>query len=198
MSVVFATTLKKAFDPYFPAPIDAWLDFASLCREESFNRDETIKEANSTARDFHFILEGSVGVFIWKDNGEVCLDFAFENNFIGDYMSVLTGEMSPLLIRAIEPSRVLSINRLDYLNLGKTEIGMVLMRAAAESSYITKQRQQIDLLTKTAELRYIEMLQVNPQWVLRVPQKYLASYLGITPQSLSRIRKTVHQQKTRP
>lgn len=63
------------------------------------------------------------------------------------------------------------------------------MRVAAESSLIAKQQQQIDLLTKTAEQRYEEMMQQRPDWVRRLPQKHLASYLGITPQSLSRIRR---------
>ena len=68
---------------------------------------------------------------------------------------------------------------------------MILTRAAAEGSYIGKQQQQINLLTKTAEQQYRELLQTNPDIVARVAQKHLASYLGITPQSFSRIRRLV-------
>ena len=58
----------------------------------------------------------------------------------------------------------------------------------AENSFVEKQQQQIDLLTKTAEKRYTELLQKNPEIIQRIAQKHIASYLGITAQSLSRIR----------
>jgi CRP-like cAMP-binding protein len=86
---------------------------------------------------------------------------------------------------------MLRLTKTDYLQLGQTEIGSILMRAAAESSYVAKQQQQIDLLTKTAEQRYMELLQMHPDIVHRVAQKHLASYLGITPQSFSRIRRNI-------
>lgn len=185
----FETILKNAFDPYFPAPIEAWRDFASYCKFEQYRKDFILKEQFTKAKKFYFILEGSVGVFLQVDSSDVCLDFAFENNFVGDYMSILTGESSPLFIQTTENCKLLAINRDDYLALGKTEIGIILMKAAAESSYISKQMQQIDLLTKTAEQRYAELIKYNPEIIQRITQKHIASYLGITPQSLSRIRK---------
>lgn len=187
--MAYANILKTAFDPYFPAPVKAWHDFASCCTELQTKKEITLKEEYAAAQHFYFIVKGVVGVFLSTQQQEVCLDFAFENHFVGDYMSILTGTSSPLVVKTIEPCTLLVIKRKDYLNLGQTEIGMVLMRAAAESSYILKQKQQIDLLTKTAEERYAEIIQENPQIIKRVPQKYIASYLGITAQSLSRIRK---------
>jgi len=65
--------------------------------------------------------------------------------------------------------------------------GQKITRLVAEGSYIEKQQQQIDLLTKTAKSRYIEQLQTR-NGIEKIPLKYIASYLGITPQSLSRIR----------
>lgn len=186
--ISYARILKKAFDPYFPAPIEAWMDFANKCTQISFAKECLLKEAYTSAKYFYFIIEGSIGIFLWKDNQEACLDFAFENNFVGDYMSVLTGKPTPLIVKTLEPVKLLAIKREDYLQLGNTEIGMILMRAAAESSYIHKQQQQIDLLTKTAKERYEELQKTQPQLIQRIAQKYLASYLGITPQSLSRIR----------
>ncbi len=184
-----STALKKAFDPYFDAPKQAWFEFAELCQEIEFPKEFILKKAHESERFFYFILKGSMGVFLWKDNNPVCLDFAFENHFIGDYMSILTGAPTPLEIKTLDASTVYRISRDNYLQLGQTEIGNTLMRIAAESSFISKQQQQIDLLTKSAKQRYEELSLHFPQIELRVAQKYVASYLGITPQSLSRLRK---------
>jgi len=72
-------------------------------------------------------------------------------------------------------------------------MGMLLFLIGAENSFVEKQKQQIDLLTKTAEQRYVELLRKNPKIVQRIAQKHIASYLGITTQSLSRIRKKAAQ-----
>ncbi|MEO1450402.1 MAG: helix-turn-helix domain-containing protein, partial [Bacteroidota bacterium] len=65
---------------------------------------------------------------------------------------------------------------------------------ATEEEVANKQKQQIELLSKTAEERYRELLTKQPELVLRVPQKHIASYLGITTQSLSRIRKKMERE----
>jgi CRP-like cAMP-binding protein len=66
------------------------------------------------------------------------------------------------------------------------------MQVSAETSFVEKQQQQIELLTKTAEERYKILLKRFPEIHQRIAQKHIASYLGITPQSLSRIRSTLN------
>src|SRR5690554_480251 len=65
----------------------------------------------------------------------------------------------------------------------------LLFLFASEALFVHKQKQQIDILTKTATERYIELQARQPKIIQRTPQKHIASYLGVTPQSLSRIRK---------
>lgn len=186
-----AQILKAAFDTYYPAPLDAWKDFADKCEVVEIKKDTVLKQSNTSEKHFYFIVHGMIGVFLWKENNQVCLDFAFENHFFADYMSLLTGQSTPIKIMVLEDATLFRISRKDYLELGSTEIGTILMRVAAENSFISKQQQQIDLLTKTAEQRYSELFQQLPEVVQRVAQKHLASYLGITPQSFSRIRKNI-------
>jgi len=184
-----AEILKAAFDPYYSAPLEAWQDFARHCETIQYPKDYTLKDAGNRERYLYFMVRGSAGIFIWTGNQFACLDFAFENHFFADYMSILTGIPTPLKVITLEPCHVLRIHRDEYLALGNELIGNHLMRIAAESSFIAKQQTQIDLLTKSAEQRYEELLQHSPEIVRRVAQKHLASYLGITPQSLSRIRR---------
>jgi CRP-like cAMP-binding protein len=105
-------------------------------------------------------------------------------------MSMLSGKATPLQTMLLEDCRLLRLTREDYLKLGETEIGMVLTKTAAENSFMHKQQQQIDLLTKTAQERYDEFLVDFPGIVNRISQKHIASYLGITPQSFSRLKKS--------
>jgi CRP-like cAMP-binding protein len=184
--------IKKIFDPYFEAPLEIWESFASFLKQSSYKKNEIIKGANKTEKHLSILIEGSAGIFLWKENSTVCLDLCYENEFFGDYMSFLTQKPTELFTQAIEPTEVLSISYSDLNELYmSSEIGMHIGRTAAESLFIHKQTQQIDLLTLTAEERYLNLLKRQPEIVKRTPQKHIASYLGITPESFSRIRKKI-------
>lgn len=183
--------LKAAFDPYFEAPLEAWVQFASLCDVITFKKNEIIKPYGQAERYGYFILSGSGGVFIWKEHHYVCLDLMYENTFFADYMSLITQKTSPLETMALEASEMLRISRQNIDRLKETPMGQFIFMVSAEWSFVDKQQQQIDLLLKTAEQRYLELLEKQPHILLRTPQKHLASYLGITTQSLSRIRRKI-------
>ena len=181
--------LKTTFSSFYDAPLEEWEEFVSYCETRSYPKDYTLKESESAGKFLYFMINGSAGTFLWKESTLVCVDLFFENHFFGDYRSILSGQPNSLQIITLEESLVLRITRDNFLALGK--IGNILMRIAAENSYVTKQQQQIDLLTKTAEQRYLDFIKNSPKIVQRVAQKNLASYLGITPQSLSRIRRNI-------
>jgi CRP-like cAMP-binding protein len=183
--------LKKSFDKYFDAPLETWIKFAKLCDNVTFEKEEIIKKSNTRERYFYFILKGSAGIFLWGKSNFVCVDFAFESSFFCDYMSLLTGEPTALQTMTLEKSEMLRITKDKYDRLSLQPIGEIIRRFASEASFIDKQQQQIDLLTKTAQQRYQTLIYKFPDIFKRTPQKYIASYLGITPQSLSRIRKMV-------
>ncbi|MBL0316474.1 MAG: Crp/Fnr family transcriptional regulator [Flavobacteriales bacterium] len=187
---MLSSILKKSFDPFFIAPIEAWQEFARYCEPTSFEKDEVMKEMDATEKYFYFILSGSAGIFLWKENNFVCLDFAFDHSFCCDYMSLLLKKSTPLQLVALEKSEMVRIKSEDFYKLGQTPVGQVIVQISAETSFIEKQQQQIELLTKNAEERYRILLEKFPDIQNRVAQKHIASYLGITPQSLSRIRKS--------
>jgi CRP-like cAMP-binding protein len=115
----------------------------------------------------------------------------YEDQFFADYMSLITHEASPLETIALEDSEMLKIKSENIEKLKQTPMGQLLFLISAETTFVDKQQQQIDLLLKTAEQRYREMISKHPDIILRTSQKHIASYLGITTQSLSRIRKKI-------
>ncbi|GAB4413532.1 MAG: hypothetical protein OHK0039_20560 [Bacteroidia bacterium] len=104
-------------------------------------------------------------------------------------MSLLTGRPTPLQLVALEDAEMLRMSAADYHALTQKSMGRVIRLVAAERSFVEKQEQQIELLTQTAATRYHLLRNRYPDIHRRIAQKHIASYLGITPQSLSRIRK---------
>lgn len=183
-----AEKLKHVFDQFFKVDIQVWKNFEKLGVIKELPKETVIKKANTTERYFNFVINGSGGILIWKKSNFICIDIAYENDFLNDYMSFTMQKATPIEVRLFEDSSILQI---PYENFQKTfavgNFGEKITRLAAEISFIDKQNQQIDLLTKTAKQRYLEILKYK-KGIERIPLKYLASYLGITPQSLSRIR----------
>jgi len=185
---MLAEILKKSFDKYFNAPIEAWIEFASCCEPITFEKDQVIKPQGTIEKFFYFIIKGSAGIFLWKENNLVCLDFAFENSGCCDYMSLLTKEPTELEVVALENSEMIRISSADFYRMGKKSVGQTMMQMTAEASFVEKQQQQIELLTKSADERYRILQKKFSNIQQRIAQKHIASYLGITPQSLSRLR----------
>jgi CRP-like cAMP-binding protein len=187
----YAQILKNAFDKDFDAPLEAWEQFTERCECVYFKKNEVIKHQNQTERYFYFMLKGSAGLFLWKENNFVCLDFAFDLQFCADYMSLVTNQPTPLEVIALESAEMLRMSAYDYHLLTRKTVGSVIRLILSEISFVDKQQQQIDLLTKSAKERYRILLQKFPGISNRIAQNHIASYLGITPQSLSRIRKEI-------
>lgn len=182
--------IKEAFDPFFNVPVEAWKSFADLGEIVSSAKDQIIKRADTVEKYLSFILSGSGGILLWNKSNFVCIDLCYEGEFFGDYMSFLDQQPSPIEVVTFEPSELFRISRTNFVKLSESSvIGDKIRRSASEALYIHKQKQQIDILIKTAAERYAELQTRQPQIIQRTPQKYIASYLGVTPQSLSRIRR---------
>jgi len=183
--------LKANFDKYFEAPIEVWKKFVNLCEEVDFKKNEILKPSGQKESNAYFILEGACGSFLWKENNYMCLDIVLENDFFADQMSLITGQASPIETIALEKTKALKISKSNIDKLKQSPFGSTLFLIGAEHSFVEKQQQQIDLLMKTAEERYSLLLLKNPNLLKRIAQKHIASYLGITTQSLSRIKKVL-------
>ena len=187
-----AVKIKFFFDQFYQAPINVWEEFTSFLLPKSFSKNTVIKNSNEKANFFYFIIKGSAGIFVPRNNIDACIDLCYENEFLGDYMSLLLNQPTAIFIKAFEKIKLLAISREKLFDLyTNTAVGDRIGRIAAETMFIQKQIQQIELLTLSAEQRYRNLLNRQPHVVQRTPLKYIASYLGITPESFSRIRKNL-------
>lgn len=140
-----------------------------------------------------FVVNGCFKVFHTDRNAaEQILYFAIENWWISDIDSFINRIPSKLTIQALEDSEILLISKMDkeqlYQEMPEVER---LMRLKFQSSIIALQRRIIDNLSKSSEERYIEFLKKYPQIAHRLTNIQIAAYLGVTPESLSRVRKKI-------
>lgn len=189
---VIGKQLKDKFDTFFKVDIELWEAFAANLTLRKFAKNEIIKDTDRIEHYLNFIIGGSVGNFILSNGSETCISLSVPNNFSSDYYSFLTQKASVIQIRALEPSELLSISHQNLSDLySKSSKGVWIGKAIAEQLFIQRQQVQIDLLTLTAEERYLKLLTEKPEVIQKVSLKHIASYIGVTPESLSRLRKKI-------
>jgi CRP-like cAMP-binding protein len=144
-----------------------------------------------------FVEKGMLRSYTVDDKAsEHIVQFAFEGWWIADQYSFLTGEPSVYNIDALEDSELLLLTKTAEEEMLKKIPKMDrYFRILLQNSLIATQRRLISSLSHTAEERYIELVQFSPTIPQRVPQHMMASYLGITPETLSRIRKQMALRK---
>ncbi|HEY0042436.1 MAG TPA: Crp/Fnr family transcriptional regulator [Flavisolibacter sp.] len=132
-----------------------------------------------------------------EKGGEHILQFAFEGWWIGDQYSFLTGEPSTYTIDALEDCQLLLITKEAEDNMLESVPKMErFFRILMQNSMIAMQRRLVNSLSKTAEEKYSDLVVSCPSIPQRVPQHMMASFLGITPETLSRIRKQISVRKS--
>ncbi len=138
-----------------------------------------------------FVLSGRLRNYYFDDSGnEITCYFVTPENFISSFTSFLTNTPANENISALEDTvlRVISKKDLEELSVRVQKI-QIFRRVIAENFFITMEKRIAMLQSQSAYERYERMLKDNPDIILRVPLKYTASFLGITPQHLSRLRK---------
>ena len=140
-----------------------------------------------------FISKGLLRTYNIDDKGvEHMSVFGWEGWWLSDFNSFLTGVPAVFNIDAIEDSELLMISRADYEAL---TISVPIMdryfRILYQNSIVTKERRLMSSITHTAEEKYVQLAESNPKMIERVPQNMIASYLGIAPETLSRIKKNL-------
>ncbi|WP_300675250.1 Crp/Fnr family transcriptional regulator [Soonwooa sp.] len=166
--------------------------FCSKLTEAKFPKKSLILEKGKVEKYLSFIEKGIVRFNIPKLDYDFTFGFAFENSFVSAYDSFITQTPSTYNIQAISDCTLWQISYKDLSEIYEhTRIGERIGRKIAEAIYLKKVKREISLLEDTAKKRYLDLLKEQPELVQKIPLKYLASYIGIRPQSLSRIRKEI-------
>ena len=144
-----------------------------------------------------FVEKGILRSYTLDDKGaEHVLQFATEGWWIADLSSYLTGEPSPFHIDAIEDAELLLINKASW-NEALEKIPQLerYFRILIQNHLIATQKRLMQSLSDTAEVKYLRYIQLYPDCLQRIPQHMIASYLGVTRETLSRLRRQLADRK---
>jgi CRP-like cAMP-binding protein len=162
----------------------------SKLRPGNLKRKEFLLKQGQVARDLAFVVDGCLRAFALDDNGfEHILQFAPTGWWISDMSSVISRRESLLNVDSIKPSQVLLLSREDQLTLFD-EVPRLerYFRVLTENGLVSSRMRLIENLSLTARQRYQRFCQTYPNLINEIPQKYIASFIGVTPEFLSKIR----------
>ncbi len=185
--------LKEIIDHYYPLSAQSFEKLEGLIQQVQLSKKTIIFDPKQYEPKFYFIAKGSARVFIIDDEGnEVSYILFLEKDYLLSYDGYLHQKPSYEYIELLEDSILYELNTEDLKALYQTDLELAnLGRALADQfAYATEQR-FIDRLSLSATARYKKLIENHPEIVQRIPLKYIASYLGITQVSLSRIRSKI-------
>lgn len=171
--------------------------FLSLFRSKKLKKREYLLQAEDICRYEYFVVSGCLRSYYRDEKGqEHVVQFAIEDWWIGDMRSFITQTPAWLYVDALEDTEVLMLGKAELDRL-YTEIPALerYFRIRIQNAYMAEQQRQSSILSKTAEERYLEFIQKYPQLEQRLSQVQIASYLGITPEFLSKIRGNLSRKK---
>lgn len=167
------------------------LQIAAVCQYKKLRKRQYLLQEGDVWKYNAFIVKGCVRTYTVDEKGnEHILNFAIENWWTGDRESLQTGNPSAYNIDALEDAEIILITKTNFDQLcSDIPAFNDMVNAILQKSFVASQRRIHTFLSLGAEEKYQQFLERYPQLAMRVPQGMIASYLGITAETLSRVRK---------
>lgn len=181
----------KQFPHYTPGVYEEILPYLSI---KNIEEGEYFLRGGKICREICFIKKGLLRLYYLNDGKEITNCFCKENTIMTSYSSLITQKESDIAIQAIEPSELIVFSYSSLQQLYKKNIfWQQLGRLAAENEFITAECHNRFLRDLSATERYKQILSDDAELLQRVPLNYLATYLQVAPETLSRIRKKISE-----
>lgn len=172
------------------SPVDL-ADIAARFRKKALKKNEYLLREGHVCKDIVFVQSGCLRLFYISNDIETSVWFSFENSSAIEISSFISGQPTTYYLQAIEDSEILYLPKteLNKLYLAYPQM-QEMMKNFLEDVVLNLINRLTSLQRDTAEQRYLQLLN-NPAYLRKIPQKYLASFIAVTPTSLSRIRRQI-------
>ncbi|MEN9458786.1 MAG: hypothetical protein RL135_1376 [Bacteroidota bacterium] len=166
---------------------------------KKIRKKQYLLQEGNICRHLAFVEKGLLRSYNVDEKGiEHMIHFAWEGWWMADMLSFLSNEPSTYHIDAIEDAELLLISQQDFEEMFlKVPVMERYFRILFQNNIISKERRLISSITNSAEEKYIHLTATNPELIKRIPQQLVASYLGITPETLSRIKNKLAKGTTK-
>lgn len=187
--------LFKTFQQEFGFSKKLLEEFSSHFERKTFEKGDFILKEGQVCHYTYFVNKGFAMYYQLHDGNIVPCDFASENDWVCYIKSFSTGTPSDMIITALEPMETYALSKTALQNISKTHPQIFLISNFLTEHYFVQNTQHASNLAKlNAKERYLAFQKNHSDWLQRIPQYYVASYLGIKPQSLSRIKKELSKK----
>jgi CRP-like cAMP-binding protein len=184
--------IKKYFESKVTVTEHDWKKFSTKLQQRKFAKNATILRQGNTEEYLSFIEQGILRFHVQSEDRDFTFAFGYEGNFVSAYDSFLIQAHSQYEVTTITETILWSVKYADLQEIyNTTSIGDRIGRLASEELFKIKMKRLLSLMTESAEERYLNLMENDPILLQMIPLKYLASYIGITPEALSRIRKRI-------
>jgi CRP-like cAMP-binding protein len=184
--------IRKFIENITPMNDTDWQFFSSKLQIVKLKKNATLLTIGEIENSLSFITKGIIRLYIPREEHDLTFGFLFENEFVTAYDSFLTKMPSEYQIETLTETTLWKISDKDLQEVyERTNSGNIIGRKMAERMFLLKSKRELSLLSKTAEERYLDLFADRPRLLQQIPLKYIASYIGVTPQALSRIRKRI-------
>lgn len=183
-------SIHQAINKLQPLTETEWNSFSEKLTVKTLAKGDFIIQAGQIENHIYFINSGATRNYFTREDKEYTVDFQFAGEFVTAYYSLITREPGTVNIELLESTEVVVIAYTDLKEFyNRYHNGERIGRLIAEYQYVRRLRREMDLLALSAEERYAQLMQRNPTLIQTLSVKHVSSYLGIQPESLSRIRK---------
>ncbi|WP_428663211.1 Crp/Fnr family transcriptional regulator [Runella sp.] len=188
--------LIRHFQEYIPLTEEEIKLLEPRVQTRRIKRRQMILQEGFVCRHYSFVVEGCFKMYGVDDKGfEHNIQFAAEGDWIADIGSFHTQKPSKLFIEALENAEIIQIEQPNlyflYLNIPKLDR---IFKVLIENKFVELQNRVLQTFSSTAEQRYLSFLEQYPNLANRLPNTQIASYLGITPEFLSKIRRDLSKR----
>lgn len=156
----------------------------------TFDRNEYLKVNGSIDRNLYYIESGSVRIFVIDEDEERIIRFGYKDNLIVALDSFLTGRPSELFIQTIKKTTVKVVTKHKFDRFLETGTNQKLWVSILENLVTQQLEREVDILTNSPKDRYERVLKRSPQLFQAIPNKYIANYLRMSAETLSRLKKS--------
>lgn len=154
-------------------------------------RNEYLNVKGRINTDLFYVVSGSLRVYVLDDVEEHTIRFGYRNSFLGALDSFITNQPSSYSIQAIKKTELKVVSKDTFMNLIDSSFeNQKLWQGVMGLLTFQQMERELDLLTSSPQERYNRVLKRSPQLFQEIPNKYIASYLRMTPETLSRIKKS--------
>lgn len=156
----------------------------------TIDRNQFLKVKGSIDTNVYYVESGSLRAFVLDDYEEQTIRFGYRDNLLVALDSYLSGKASPLYIQAIKKTVVKVITKQQIEQFLESDTNRILWTSILENLVLQQMEREIDILTSSPKERYRRVLERSPQLFQEVPNRHIANYLRMSPETLSRLKKS--------